>query len=86
MVALQTTWNKQSSLANHGYWTNYNETWYQQQLSQLKEEKDIEPLMESEWKSWLYGNLPKTKVKSIWDNNLKFASKVMHGLNTSIAR
>jgi hypothetical protein len=75
---LQTTWEKEAALANHGYWTDYNETWYQRRLRELREGGSVQPLTESEWKSRLRGNLPKAKAKSIRDNNLKFASKLVH--------
>ena len=26
---LQTTWEKETTLANYGHWTDYNEIWYQ---------------------------------------------------------
>ena len=83
---LQATWEKETTLDNHGYWTDYNETWYQRRLSELREGVNVQPLTESEWRSRLRGNLPKGKAKSLRENNLKFASEVVRGSITSEAR
>ena len=73
---LQSTWEKETALVNYGHWTDYNETWYQRRLRELREGRNVQPLAESEWRSRLRGNLK--KAKSIRDNNLKFASEAVH--------
>jgi hypothetical protein len=80
---LQSTWEKETTLANHGYWTDYNEIWYQRRSRELREGRDVQPLTESEWKSRLRGNLK--MARRIRDNNLKFASEVVHRGATSQA-
>ena len=74
---LQTTWEKETTLANYGHWTDYNEIWYQRRLRELREGSNVQPLAESEWRSRLRGNMPKAKTNSIRDNNLKFAAEVV---------
>jgi len=32
---LQRTWEKDNALANYGYWTEFNEGWYQKRMKQL---------------------------------------------------
>jgi hypothetical protein len=70
---LQMTWEKDSSLANYGYWTDYNETWYQTRLKQLTTDDHIEPLTETVWKDRLRGSSKRGKL--VRANYLKFASK-----------
>ena len=70
---LQTTWEKDSSLANYGYWTDYNEVWYQTRLKQLLTNDHVEPLTETVWKGRLRGSFK--KGKPFRTNYLKFASK-----------
>jgi len=70
---LYMTWEKASSLADYGHWTDYNETWYQMRLKQLMMNDHIEPLTETVWKDRLHGS--SKKGKPIRANYLKFASK-----------
>jgi hypothetical protein len=70
---LHTTWEKASSLANYGYWTDYNESWYQTRLKELTMNDHVEPLTETVWKDRLRGS--SKKGKPIRANYLKLASK-----------
>jgi hypothetical protein len=71
---LQRTWEKDNALANYGYWTDYNEGWYQKRLKQLQENENPQPLGEARWKDNLRGIV--ARAKPIRDANLKFVSEV----------
>lgn len=72
---LQRTWEKDNALANYGYWTEYNEGWYQKRMKQLKEDEHPQPLGEARWKDHLRGIM--SRAKFIKDGNLKFASEAV---------